>query len=492
MMLLQTLLDRLNREGLVLSTRGSFDDKFIDRLANDSRAAGPGSLFVAIRGEQADGHLFIDKAVKNGAIAVVCEALPERSVMDLSGTALVQVTDSRAALAELAAAYYGDPSRTLKMVGVTGTNGKTTTAFLVHHILNVLIGKAGLIGTIATYVDGRQVEASMTTPDTLDLNRLFRQMSDAGCRACAMEVSSHALDQERVRSIEYDVAIFTNLTQDHLDYHGTLDHYRASKKKLFDTLPAEATALYNIDDPAGPQMVQDTRARVISYGRSADADIRIEVRDNPLDGLLLRIDGAERKFKLVGLFNAYNLAAAYGAGRALGFGREEVLDVLAEAMPVPGRFEQMRFDGGTTAIIDYAHTPDALENVLTTIRETKPASASLWCLFGCGGDRDSAKRPIMGRIAETYADRVIVTSDNPRTEAPDTIMKDIRRGMQSPEDAIWIVDRREAIQWAAEHMQSGDVLLVAGKGHETYQIIGKEKRHFDDREEVAKSFSVFR
>ena len=493
MMLLQTLLERIEREGLVLATQGSFDDKFIDHLANDSRAVGPGSLFVAIRGEQADGHLFIDKAVKNGAIAVVCEALPERSDLDLSGTALVQVADSRAALAELAAAFYGDPSRTLKMVGVTGTNGKTTTAFLVHHLLSGLMGKTGLIGTIATIIDGRHVESSMTTPDTVDLNRLLRKMSDAGCAACVMEVSSHALDQQRVRSVDYDVAIFTNLTQDHLDYHKTLDHYLASKKRLFDGLDTEAFALYNIDDPAGARMVQDTRAKVISYGRSTDADIRIEVIDNPLDGLLLRIDGAERKFKLVGLFNAYNLAAAYGAGRALGYGRDEVLDVLAEAGPVRGRFEQVHFEGGTTAIIDYAHTPDALENVLTTIRETKPPSATLWCLFGCGGDRDAAKRPIMGRIAETYADRVIVTSDNPRTEAPSAIMEDIRHGMRSPEQAIWIEDRREAIRWAARHVQPGDVLLVAGKGHETYQIVGTEKRHFDDREEVEKSFSsVFR
>lgn len=488
MMQLHALLERLERAGLVRATQASFDDTPIERLANDSRAVGPNTLFVAIRGEKVDGHLFIDKAVKNGAIAVVCETVPEG--VDLSGTALAQVTDSRAALAELAAAFYGNPSRTLRMVGTTGTNGKTTITVLVQHVLTSLLGKTGLIGTIATLVDGVQAEASMTTPDALDLNRLLRQMVDAGCKACAMEVSSHALHQQRVRGIAYDVAIFSNLTQDHLDYHKTLANYRAAKKILFDGLSADATALYNLDDPSGREMVQDTRAKKISYGLSPDADIRVRVLENALDGLRLRIDGIERKFRLVGLFNAYNLTAAYGAARALGFGSEQVLDILAEASPVPGRFEQMSFDGGTTVIVDYAHTPDALENVLQTIRDTKPAHAALWCLFGCGGDRDATKRPIMGRVAERYADHVIVTSDNPRTELPEAIMDDIRPGLERPSDATWIVDRRQAITWAAEHLRPGDVLLVAGKGHETYQIIGTEKRHFDDHEEVERTFGA--
>ncbi|HET6567040.1 MAG TPA: UDP-N-acetylmuramoyl-L-alanyl-D-glutamate--2,6-diaminopimelate ligase [Rhodothermales bacterium] len=488
MMQLHALLARLEREGLVRAMQGSFDDRTIERLAHDSRAVGPNTLFVAIRGERVDGHLFIDKAVKNGAIAVVCETVPEG--IDLSGTALAQVTDARAALAELAAANYGDPSQELRMVGVTGTNGKTTITFLVHRVLTSLLGKTGLIGTIATLVDGARVEASMTTPDTLDINRLLRQMVDAGCKACAMEVSSHALHQQRVRGIDYDVAIFSNLTQDHLDYHKTLDNYLAAKKLLFDGLSANATALYNIDDPSGPKMVQDTRAKVVSYGRSLGADIRLDVLDNGLNGLRLRIDGIERTFRLVGLFNAYNLTAAYGAARALGLGSEQVLDVLAEASPVPGRFEQLTFAGGTTVIVDYAHTPDALENVLQTIRDTKPQQAALWCLFGCGGDRDVTKRPIMARVAERYADHMIVTSDNPRTEQPGAIMEDIRQGLERPAGATWIVDRREAIGWAAEHLRQGDVLLVAGKGHETYQIVGTEKRHFDDHEEVERAFGA--
>jgi UDP-N-acetylmuramoyl-L-alanyl-D-glutamate--2,6-diaminopimelate ligase len=303
-----------------------------------------------------------------------------------------------------------------------------------------------------------------------------------------MEVSSHALDQDRVRGLDYRVALFSNLTQDHLDYHATFDAYLRAKKKLFDHLSADATALYNLDDPAGPKMVADTAARRLSYGRAAGADLRMEVLDNRIDGLRLRLDGHERRFRLVGLFNAYNLLAAYGIGRALGHGAAEVLDALEGAPPVPGRFELLRFDGGPTVIVDYAHTPDALENVLRTVRETKPAAAETWCVFGCGGDRDAAKRPLMGAIAEREADHVIVTSDNPRTEDPEAILHDIRQGLRRPEAARWIVDRRAAIREAAARARPGDVVLIAGKGHEPYQILGTEKTHFDDREEARRIF----
>lgn len=488
MIALAPLLRRLDAAGLLRKRPKRFDNIKIDHLAHDSRKVGPHGLFVAIRGEQADGHLFIDKAVQNGAIAIVCEAVPEDAVAQASGTAFVHVTNSRAALAELSAAFYGDPAHQLKLVGVTGTNGKTTTTFLLHHLLTTLGERTGLIGTIELRLGGAPIEASLTTPDALEINRLLRTMVTQGCTACVMEVSSHALDQDRVRGLRYDAALFTNLTRDHLDYHPSLQHYLAAKKKLFDGLTPEATALYNRDDAAGPQMVADTAAHVVSYGRTPEADLQVEVLANRLDGLRLRLDGRERTFRLVGLFNAYNLLAAYGAGRALGYAPGDVLDALATAAPVPGRFEQFRFASGTTVIVDYAHTPDALENVLQTIHETRPAEAAVWCLFGCGGDRDRDKRRLMGAIAERHADRVIVTSDNPRTEDPEAIMNDIRRGMDRPGEALWIVDRRAAIREAAARARPGDVVLVAGKGHEPYQVIGTEKRPFDDREEVKQSF----
>jgi len=492
MMTLTTLLGRLERAGLLLSRQGPIDDNdfLIDHLAHDSRKVGASGLFVAIRGEKTDGHLFIDKAVNNKAIAVVCEVMPVEVPRRFPGITFAQVHDARAALAELAAAYYGDPSRALTLIGVTGTNGKTTTASLVHHLLTTLGEKAGLIGTIEYRFGGVPVAATHTTPDALDLNRMLHQMVEAGCTACAMEVSSHALAQQRVRALAFDVGLFTNLTRDHLDYHGTFAAYLNAKKRLFDGLPAGATALYNLDDPAGSKVVANTTARVRSYGDSDAADVRLEVIENGLRGLRLRLDGRARTFRLVGRFNAYNLAAAYSAVRALGYEREAILDALAEAPPVPGRFEQFAFDDGATVIVDYAHTPDALENVLHTIRRSMPEAAALWCVFGCGGDRDATKRPLMGALAERYADHVIVTADNTRTEPLAQIMNDIRAGMHHPGAARWIDDRRAAIEAAARDAAPGDVVLVAGKGHETYQVIATQKRPFDDREEVKKFFGA--
>ncbi len=488
MMPLKTLLKRLDEAGLVVKKQGRLDRHTIDHLASDSRKVGPDGLFVAIRGDKSDGRLFIDKAVQNGAVAIVHEAAAGETRERHPDAAFVQVTNARGALAELAAAFYGDPSRALKLIGVTGTNGKTTTTYLLYHVLTALGQTTGLIGTIEVRLGGPPVAAKLTTPDALDLAKMMRRMVDAGCTACAMEVSSHALDQERARALAFDVGIFTNLTRDHLDYHGSLENYLLAKKRLFDGLSEDAAALYNADDPAGPQMIVDTRARVISYGRSETADLRVQVLENRLDGLRLKLDGYERKCRLVGLFNAYNLAAAYGAARALGFSAPEVLEALAEAPPVPGRFEQIPFPDGTTVIVDYAHTPDALENVLLTVRETKPEAATLWCVFGCGGDRDPSKRRFMGSIAEHYADRVIVTSDNPRTEDPEAIMNDIRRGMSRPGEAVWLVGRRDALAWAAAHAAPGDVVLIAGKGHEAYQIIGTRTLPFDDREEAMRLF----
>lgn len=488
MIRLTDLTYRLEGAGLLTGRSGRFDIQCIDHLAYDSRAVGADGLFVAIRGAQADGHLFIEKAVQNGAIAVVCEAMPAEAQTRFPGIAFAQVTNTRAALAEMAATFYGEPARQLHMIGVTGTNGKTTTAFLIHHLFEAMGWKTGLISTVAYRFGDRQEPATHTTPDVLDTMRMLREMADAGCTACVMEVSSHALAQERVRTIPFAAAIFTNFTRDHLDYHGSMAAYLAAKKRLFDELAPDAAAIYNIDDPAGPQMVADCRGRIVSYGCGEAADVRGVVLENTIEGLRLAIDGFVRRFRLVGRFNAYNLMAAYAAGRARGWEADRILDALAGAPPVPGRFERIAVSRRRHVIVDYAHTPDALENVLRTLRETKPEASSVWCVFGCGGDRDATKRPIMGRIAEQWADRVIVTSDNPRTEDPLAIMENIREGFHDPERAHWIADRRQAIRHAAERSDPGDIVLIAGKGHEPYQVIGTTKRPFDDRDEARAAF----
>lgn len=487
------LRDRLRAadvlERVQAGDEGSLPDTFeIDHLTDDSRDVEPGGAFVAIRGTEADGHSFIDNAIDRGARLVICEDVPEAAHERYPDVLFAHVLDSRVALAEGAAALCDDPAESLRLVGVTGTNGKTTVAFLVHHLLEVLGETAGLLSTIEVQTGRGTSEAALTTPGPLELHRTLRRMVDHGCSACAMEVSSHALDQDRVHGLEYEVAIFTNLTTDHLDYHGTPVAYRQAKKKLFDDLTPDATALYNADDEAGPTMVSDTDATTWSFAVNREADIRSTVLESTVDGLHLEIGGRERRFQLAGRFNAYNLAAAYGAGRALGHDAEDVLDALAGVPPVPGRFEQLRFEDGRTVVVDYAHTPDALENVLDAVRETMTADAELWCVFGCGGDRDPTKRRTMGSIAEQRADRIIVTSDNPRTEEPEAIMNDIRRGVSRPDEMQWIVDREAAIQAAAEAAAPGDVIVIAGKGHEPYQIVGTEKRPFDDREMARKYF----
>jgi UDP-N-acetylmuramoyl-L-alanyl-D-glutamate--2,6-diaminopimelate ligase len=478
----------LDRAGLLRGRPIHGGNECIDHLANDSRKVGPNGMFVAIRGGQTDGHLFIEKTVQNGAIAIVCEAMPEGAHERFPGIAFAQVSDARAALAELARCFYDDPTRSLSLVGVTGTNGKTTTAYLVHHLFEALGQKAGLLSTIEYRIGATVIESTHTTPDVLDTNRLFRRMVDEGCTACGMEVSSHALDQERVRGFSFRAAIFTNLTRDHLDYHGTMEAYGRAKKRLFDGLDPGAAAVFNADDPAGTEMVSQTRGRRVSFGQGPDADIRFTLLESRLDGLRLRLDGTERQFRLVGGFNAYNIAGAYAAGLALGFRAHAVVEALAVAPPVPGRFESFSVSGGRTVIVDYAHTPDALENILRAVRGVMPAGTRLWCLFGCGGDRDRTKRPMMGRIAEAGADRVVVTSDNPRTEDPEAILDDVRRGMQRPGKARWIADRSAAIQAAAAESTPGEVILIAGKGHETYQVIGTRKVPFDDREQARKWF----
>ena len=483
---LQRLLAPLRQAGLLVTATGDLDIT-IDGLAHDSRAVEPGSCFVAITGGQADGHLFIDKAVQHGATAVVCTSPPETS---LPG-ALVVVTDARAALAEMAGVYFDHPSRALQLVGVTGTNGKTTTASLLHHMLTALGAKTGLIGTVEVRVGERRIEATHTTPDALALNALLREMVDDGCTACAMEVSSHALAQERVRGQRFAAAVFTNLTHDHLDYHGSAEAYRDAKASLFAGLDADAVAIVNRDDAAWRAMVEGSVARTVTYGASGPgpaADIPFEIEANAPGGLRLRLDGEVRRFRVAGAFNAYNLAAAYAVGRALGYEKDDVLDALAEAAPPPGRLETIRSEDGPVAIVDYAHTPDALDNVLRTVRDMMPDGATLVCVFGCGGDRDRTKRPEMGAIAEAVADRIVLTNDNPRTEDPDAILAEISAGLVRPDAAVVIPDRAEAIRHALDGAAPGDVVVIAGKGHEDYQIVGTEKRHFDDREHVRQRF----
>ena len=461
----------------------------IEHLTDDSRAVEAGGAFVAIRGTAADGHTYIEPAVEAGARLVVCETVPEAARERFPATHFVDVTDTRVALAEMAAALYDDPADALRMVGVTGTNGKTTVAFLLHHLLDALGETAGLLSTIEVRAGTDTDTAALTTPGPVELQRTLRRMVDHDCTACAMEVSSHALDQDRVHGIDYDIAIFTNLTVDHLDYHGTPLAYRLAKKKLFDELGPDATAFYNADDENGPNMVADTAATPVSFALDRDADVRPEILESSLDGVRLAFDGRECDMRLAGRFNAYNAAAAYGTGRALGYDPDAVVDALSDAPPVPGRFEQLFFEGGPTVIVDYAHTPDALEHILQAVREMSPATATLWCVFGCGGDRDPTKRRTMGSIAEQQADRVIVTSDNPRTEDPEGILNDIRRGVSRPTDMHWIVDREAAIRTAAEETGPDDVVVIAGKGHETHQVIGTEKRPFDDRTIARKHFS---
>lgn len=456
-------------------------------LTYDSRAVKPGDCFFAVRGTQADGHAFIPAAVAAGAAAVVCEQLPADPA---PGVTYVAVPDSAGAMADLAAAFYDYPSRELKLVGITGTNGKTTTATLLYDLVRVLGYKAGLISTVVYRIEGREVEATHTTPDSIRLNALMREMADAGCEFCFMECSSHAIVQERTRGLSFAGGIFSNITHDHLDYHKTFAEYIRAKKRFFDMLPAGSFALTNLDDRNGRVMVQNTAAAVHTYSLRGMADFRCRIVETHLDGMLLRIDGQEVWVGLLGRFNAYNLLAVYGTAVLLGLDRSEVLRVLSTLRSVSGRFEIVRAANGTTAVVDYAHTPDALENVLRTIEEIRTPQQQLLVVCGCGGDRDRTKRPEMAQIAVQYASTAIFTSDNPRHESPEAILDEMVAGLDPGTRYLRIADRAEAIRTAVMLSHPGDVILVAGKGHETYQIIGDVKHHFDDREEVRRAFET--
>ncbi len=469
-----------------LQVEGS-PDVHITGLAFDSRKVSKGSVFFAIRGIQSDGHSYIQSAVQGGAAAIICEELPQ----SISPSAVyIKVANSAYTLGDMAALYYGDPSRKLKLVGITGTNGKTTTVTLLWRLMNNMGGKAGLISTVKNCIGTKELPSSYTTPDALELNQLLASMVDEGCTHCFMEVSSHALVQGRVQGLTFAGGIFSNITHDHLDYHKTFEEYIRAKKLFFDGLGKEAFALVNIDDRNGRIMVQNTLAKVKSYSLRAMADYKCRIVEHQLDGMMLIIDGLEMWTRLIGGFNAYNLLAVYATARQLGFDKQDVLTALSGMEPVTGRFEHTVSGKGVVAIVDYAHTPDALSNVIDTINSIKPNGKRLITVVGAGGNRDRTKRPVMAQVAIQGSELVVLTSDNPRFEEPEDILNDMRAGVDahSVGKLLVIADRREAIRTAALLASEGDFVLIAGKGHETYQEVKGVRHHFDDKEEVEKAF----
>lgn len=455
----------------------------------DSREIGKGNAFFAIRGTKTDGHLFIDKAVERGATTIICETLPETLQ---EGVTYVQYADTGSVTGRLATRFYGDPTRRMKLIGVTGTNGKTTIATLLYRIFRRFGYKVGLCSTVRNYIDGEALSTECTTPDPVTLNRLLGRMADEGCQYAFMEVSSHAVTQQRIGGLTFAGGIFTNLTRDHLDYHKTFEAYRDAKKGFFDMLPKEAFAITNADDRNGLFMTQNTKAEVKTYALRTAADFKAGILEESFEGMNLSMDGREVFVQFVGRFNVSNLLAVYGASVMLGHDPEEVLVALSAMTPVNGRFETIRSTQGVTAIVDYAHTPDALANVLSTINEILRKPHQCWTVCGAGGNRDKGKRPLMAQEAVRNSDRVIITSDNPRFEEPQEIINDMLAGLTDEQrrTVISIVDRREAIRTACTLAQPGDVILVAGKGHEDYQIIQGIKHHFDDHEVIRECFGL--
>lgn len=456
----------------------------VSSITLDSRKATAGSLFVAQKGEKVDGHTFIPKAIEGGCRAIACEVMPDSIPDDCT---IILVPDTHQALGRLASSFYGNPSHSLKLVGVTGTNGKTTIATLLYRLMTALGHKSGLFSTVANYVGTERTTAMQTTPDAITLQKTMRRMVDEGCEYCFMEVSSHSVVQKRIEGLDFDGGIFTNITHDHLDFHKTFANYIEAKKGFFDSLKKDAFALTNIDDKNGARMLQNTAASRKTYSLQTIADFRSRVVEDSMDGMLIRFDDREDAFmQFVGRFNAYNLTAIYGAACLLGFDPHQVLVALSGLKPVDGRFQTVKLTSGATAIVDYAHTPDALLNVLTTLHEVRREGQAIICVVGCGGDRDKTKRPEMAQEAVKDADKVILTSDNPRTEDPHAILDDMKAGL-SPDQltqTLTIPDRHEAIKTAAAIAKKGDIILVAGKGHEDYQEINGVKHHFSDLEEL--------
>ena len=456
----------------------------------DSRKIEKGHLFVAIKGTQTDGHRFIPKALELGAVAVLCEDLPEEPN---GAVTYVQVTSTEAAVGPVATVFYGEPSQHLKLVGVTGTNGKTTIATLLYNMFRKFGHKCGLLSTVCNYIEGEAIPADHTTPDPIELNKLLHQMVEAGCEYAFMECSSHAIAQQRIGGLKFAGGLFTNLTRDHLDYHKTFENYRDAKKAFFDGLSKEAFAITNADDKNGSVMVQNCKAQVKTYSVQRMADFRARIIECHFEGMYLEINGQEVGVQFIGKFNVSNLLAVYGAAVMLGKKPEDILVVLSTLKSVAGRLEPIRSEEGVTAVVDYAHTPDALENVLNAIHEVMEGKqGKIITVCGAGGNRDKGKRPLMAQEAVKQSDRVIITSDNPRFEEPQDIINDMLAGLDQKQmkKVVSIVDRKEAIRTACMMAEKGDVILIAGKGHEDYQEIKGVKHHFDDREVVREIFGV--
>ncbi len=470
----------------VVSISGNSDIE-VSSIQFDSRKLEVNSVFVATTGSAVDGHDFISMAVEKGAIAIVCEKLPTEIA---AGVTYIVVENSSDALGKMASAWYDFPSSQLTLVGITGTNGKTTIATLLYKLFRALGYKAGLLSTVCNYVNDESIEATHTTPDSLALNELLARMVDAGCEYAFMEVSSHSVDQHRIAGLEFDGGIFTNITRDHIDYHLTFENYLKAKKTFFDNLSAKAFALTNADDKNGLVMLQNSKARKFTYSLRGMADFKTKILDHSFDGMLLDMNDREVNVSFIGKFNASNLSAVFGAAVLLGEDELEVLRIISSLTSVAGRFETLRAPQGYTAIVDYAHTPDALNNVISTINQILEGNGRLITVVGCGGNRDKGKRPMMAREATDGSWKAILTSDNPRNEEPQDILNDMLAGLDVTQKtkSLTIVDRREAIKTACALAQAGDVVLVAGKGHEDYQIIKGIKNHFDDREEVRKCF----
>ena len=458
----------------------------IHKIEFDSRKIVENDVFVAIRGTVSNGHDFIEKAINLGAIAIVCDELPEVIV---TGITYIQVKDTNSALAFMSTNYFDNPSTKLRLVGITGTNGKTTIASLLYQLFKKAGYKVGLLSTVKIMVDDVEYKATHTTPDSLTINHYLNEMVAIGCEFCFMEVSSHGVHQKRTEGLEFAGGVFTNLSHDHLDYHETFSEYRDVKKSFFDHLPKTAFALTNIDDKNGLVMLQNTAARKLTYALKSYAEYKAQILENQLGGLLLKINESEVWVRLIGTFNAYNLLAIYGTAVELGLERLEVLRLLSELESVSGRFQFIISDSKITAIVDYAHTPDALENVLKTIADIRTKNEQLITVVGCGGDRDTTKRPIMAKIATTMSDKVILTSDNPRSENPETIIAQMEAGVepQNFKKSLSIVDRKQAIKTACQLANPNDIILIAGKGHETYQEIQGVRHDFDDMK-IVKEF----
>lgn len=455
----------------------------------DSRRVEPGHLFVAIKGTQTDGHAFMDKAASLGAAAILCETMPDNMA---EGVTYVKVASTEDAVGSVATIFYGEPSKKLKLIGVTGTNGKTTIATLLYDMFRKLGHRCGLLSTVCNYIEGDAVPASHTTPDPIELNRLLAKMAEAGCEYVFMECSSHAIAQKRIGGLRYAGGIFTNLTRDHLDYHKTFENYRDAKKAFFDSLPKDAFAITNADDKNGMVMTQNTKATVKTYSTRTMADFKAKIIECHFEGMYLEIDGREVGVQFIGKFNVSNLLAVYGTAVMLGKHPEDILVTLSTLKSVSGRLEPLRSPDGYTAIVDYAHTPDALENVLNAIHEVLDGKGRVFTVCGAGGNRDKGKRPLMALEAVKQSDRVIITSDNPRFEEPQDIINDMLAGLnpQQMKKVMTNVDRREAIRTACMMAEKGDVILIAGKGHEDYQEIKGVKHHFDDKEVVREQFSA--